>query len=207
MKEIRVFNFNSKENREFAPHLEGEDSRVVVGYAIVFNQRSRVLYDKSKKKSFVEIIEPRAVTVDMLNDCDIKFLFNHDNNCLLGRNTFGYGSFEYEIDDYGVKFKLELPNTSLGNDVLELVKRGDLSGCSFAFTYDKEGVVDEKKKDENLRTVVKIAQVQDFSIVVDPAYWGTFVSSRAFEEPIEEPVNGFTAELQQELDNIKNIQL
>lgn len=205
MDEIRVFDF-SRENREFAPHIaEGENSRRVEGYAIVFNQRSRVLYDKEKKKFFVEVIEPRAITKELLDSCDIKFLFNHDNNHMLGRSTFGYGSLSYEIDDYGVKFSIELPNTSDGNDVLELIRRGDIFGCSFAFKYDKDGVVDVKKNGENLRTIIKFASIHDFSIVVDPAYWGTFVSSRAFVEPKEEGEKVFPASLEAELENLKNI--
>ena len=205
MDEIRVFDF-SRENREFAPHIaEGENSRRVERYAIVFNQRSRVLYDKEKKKFFVEVIEPRAITKELLDSCDIKFLFNHDNNHMLGRSTFGYGSLSYEIDDYGVKFSIELPNTSDGNDVLELIRRGDIFGCSFAFKYDKDGVVDVKKNGENLRTIIKFASIHDFSIVVDPAYWGTFVSSRAFVEPKEEDEKAFPASLEAELENLKNI--
>lgn len=205
MEEIRVFDF-SREHREFAPHLvEGEDSRRVEGYAIVFNQRSRVLYDREKKKFFVEVIEPRAITKELLDSCDIKFLFNHDNNHILGRSTYGYGTLSYEIDDYGVKFSIELPHSSDGNDVLELVRRGDVFGCSFAFTYDKDGVVDVRKNGENLRTIIKFASISDFSIVVDPAYWGTYVSSRAFVEPEEDKVSRFPAALEAELESLKSI--
>ena len=49
IKEIRCYDFR-KENREYAPHLAEENSRVVEGYAIVFNQQSRKLYDKASKK-------------------------------------------------------------------------------------------------------------------------------------------------------------
>lgn len=201
MHEIRVYDF-SKEHREYAPHLvEGENGRTVEGYAIVFNQRSRVLYDKAKKKAFVEVVEPRAVTKDFLDNMDIKLLFNHDSNMLLGRSVFGYGSLTYEIDDYGVRYRCELPNTTDGNNVLELIKRGDIFGCSFAFNYDKDGCVDSKVGGENLRTIIKFAAISDFSIVVDPAYWGTFVSARAFSEPDDDPAvsHGFTAANEAEL--------
>ena len=206
MEEIRVFDF-SGENREYAPRIvEGENSRRVEGYSIVFNQRSRILYDKEKKKSFVEIIEPRAVTKEFLDQQDIKFLFNHDSNHILGRSIFGYGTLSYEIDDYGVKYSLELPNTTDGSDVLELIRRGDIFGCSFAFLYDKDGVVDTKKGGENLRTIIKFARISDFSIVVDPAYWGTFVSARAFVEPEPEPKHAhFPASCEAELEMLNNL--
>lgn len=188
--EIRFYDFSQAESREYAPHLTEKEGRTVTGYAIVFNQQSRVLYDRSQRKSFTEIIDPRAVTMAFLNEQDIKFNFNHDNDRLLGRSLYGSGSLSFEVDEYGVRYTVELPNTTVGNDVLELIRRGDVFGCSFAFTYAKDGVRDEKKEGKNLRTVIKMASIHDFSIVVDPAYLGTYVvSKRAFEEAEEEERN------------------
>ena len=186
LKEVRCYDFR-KENREYAPHLAEEGSRIVEGYAIVFNQPSRRLYDKASKKIFTETIDPRAVTKAFLDEQDIKMLFNHSNDMLLARSTYGFGTLSYEIDDYGVKYRFEMPNTSIGNDLLELIKRGDISGCSFSFRYAVDGVRDEKKNNQNYRTVIQMAAVDDFSIVVDPAYMGTFVCTREFSAPNEEP--------------------
>jgi HK97 family phage prohead protease len=159
----------------------------VEGYAIVFNQQSRKLYDKATKKVFTEVIDPRAITNAFLADQDIKMLYNHSNDMLLARSTFGIGTLQYEVDEYGVKYRFEMPNTSVGNDVLELIRRGDVFGCSFAFSYAKDGVRDEKKNGQNYRTVIQMASISDFSIVVDPAYLGTYVSTREFHAPDEEP--------------------
>ena len=186
LKEVRYYDF-SKENREYAPHLAEENGRIVEGYAIVFNQPSRRLFDKASKKVFTETIDPRAITKAFLDEQDIKVLFNHSNDMLLARSTFGYGTLTYEIDDYGVKYRFEMPNTTTGNDVLEMIRRGDVFGCSFAFSYAKEGIRDEKKNGENYRTVIKMASVDDFSIVVDPAYMGTYVCTREFCAPDDEP--------------------
>ena len=194
IKEIRCYDF-SKENREFAPHLAEENSRIVEGYAIVFNQPSRKLFDKASKKVFTETIDPRAVTKLFLDDQDIKMLYNHSNDMLMARSTYGFGTLSYEIDDYGVKYRFEMPNTSLGNDVLELIRRGDVWGCSFAFTYAKDGIRDEKKNGQNFRTVIQMASISDFSIVVDPAYVGTYVSTREFSAPDEETENSMAARL------------
>jgi phage head maturation protease len=71
--------------------------------------------------------------------------------------------------------------------VLELIRRGDVFGCSFAFSYAKDGVRDEKKNGQNYRTVIQMASIDDFSIVVDPAYLGTYVCTREFHAPDEEP--------------------
>ena len=186
LREIRFYDFR-KENREYAPHLAEENSRIVEGYAIVFNQQSRQLYDKASKKVFTEIIDPRAVTKAFLDDQDVKMLYNHSNDMLLARSTFGFGTLSYEIDEYGVKYRFEMPNTSVGNDVLELIRRGDVWGCSFAFSYAKDGVRDEKRNGQNFRTVIQMASIDDFSIVVDPAYLGTYVTTREFSAPEEEP--------------------
>ena len=186
LREIRFYDFR-KENREYAPHLAEENSRIVEGYAIVFNQQSRQLYDKASKKVFTEIIDPRAVTKAFLDDQDVKMLYNHSNDMLLARSTFGFGTLSYEIDEYGVKYRFEMPNTTVGNDVLELIRRGDVWGCSFAFSYAKDGVRDEKRNGQNFRTVIQMASIDDFSIVVDPAYLGTYVTTREFSAPEEEP--------------------
>lgn len=185
LREIRFYDFR-KENREYAPHLAEENSRIVEGYAIVFNQQSRQLYDKASKKVFTEIIDPRAVTKTFLDDQDVKMLYNHSNDMLLARSTYGFGTLSYEIDEYGVKYRFEMPNTTVGNDVLELIRRGDVWGCSFAFSYAKDGVRDEKRNGHNFRTVIQMASIDDFSIVVDPAYLGTYVTTREFSAP-EEP--------------------
>ena len=177
------------QKRELAPSVK-EDGRTIVGYAIVFNQRSRVLYDKTSRKFFEEIIEPRAVTVEFLDRQDIKLVFNHDKNYLLGRSMYGYGTLHYEIDEYGVRFECELPKTAVGEEILELVRRGDLWGCSFSFYYAEDGYVDSRLEDGTLlRTVTKMESINDFSVVVDPAYMGTAVTTRSFEEPKVEPKN------------------
>ena len=198
LKEIRYYDFR-KENREYAPHLAEENSRIVEGYAIVFNQQSRKLYDKASKKMFTEIIDPRAVTKAFLDDQDIKMTYNHSNDMLLARSTFGYGTLSYEIDEYGVKYRFEMPNTSVGNDVLELIRRGDVWGCSFAFTYAKDGVRDEKKNGQNYRAVIQFASIDDFASVVDPAYLGTYVCTREFSASDDEPKVDMAAKMDVEL--------
>ena len=198
LREIRYYDFR-KENREYAPHLAEENSRIVEGYAIVFNQQSRKLYDKASKKVFTEIIDPRSVTKAFLDEQDVKMLYNHSNDMLLARSTFGYGTLSYEIDEYGVKYRFEMPNTSVGNDVLELIRRGDVWGCSFAFTYAKDGVRDEKRNGQNYRTVIQMASIDYFSIVVDPAYLGTYVCTREFSAPDDEQKVDMAAKMDVEL--------
>lgn len=185
-EEIRVFDFSTKERREYAPQVvEGENSRTIEGYAIVFNSESRVLYDVKAKRYFIETIRPEAATPAFLAEQDIKFLYNHDVNRLLGRSFLGYGTLSYEVDTYGVKFRLELPKTELGDEVLELIRRGDLFGCSFAFTYGQRGYKDSVVDGIVHREVKAFGRVNDFSVVVDPAYYATYVGTRSLPEEEE----------------------
>ena len=83
--------------------------------------------------------------------------------------------------------------------MLELIKRGDVFGCSFAFTYAKDGIRDEKRNGQNYRTVIQMASIDDFSIVVDPAYLGTYVTTREFSAPDEAPIEDMAGRLDVEL--------
>ena len=167
-----------------APHVVG-DGRIIEGYAIVFNQESRVMYDKERKKFFVEVIEPRAVTEEFLRGCDIKLLVNHNKERLLARSFRGVGSLEYEIDEYGVKYRTEAARDAEGDAVLEHIRRGDYFGSSFVFYDARDGVSYSKLDDDTYkRTVSKFANITDFAIVSDPAYFGTTVSARNWE-PVE----------------------
>lgn len=181
MEELEVRSFGEAA----APKVVGgDDSRTIEGYAIVFNQDSRMLYDRQNKRYFIERIEPRAVSQEFLDRCDIKMNRSHNDDLLLARSIFGSGSLKYEIDEYGVKYRFEMPHTTAGNDTLESIRRGDLFGSSFRFTYAPDGVRNERLKDGKgtvVRTVSKFGGIYDFSIVADPAYYGTSVNARSFD--------------------------
>lgn len=183
-REIRSYDFTQEELRYYAPHLASDNT--VEGYAIVFNTPSRTLTDRATRKRFTEIIEPRAVSKEFLDRQDIRLNYNHDDTQLLGRSLFGQGTLRYEVDEKGVKYTCELPDTTLGRDVRELIRRGDLFGCSFAFTYASDGVRDEREAGRNIRRVSSFGSISDFSIVCNPAYWGTSVVTRSFDAPEEE---------------------
>lgn len=173
------------EIRTFGEAPVAGEGRTISGYAIVFDVESRVL--PSWDGDFVEIIERGAVDEALIAQSDVKALFNHVNSMLLARSVNGNGTLKLSVDDHGLRFEFEAPNTSHGNDVLELVKRGDLQGCSFAFTADEENIKYSREGDRRLRRVRKLSGLYDVSVVVDPAYTQTSVDARAFE-PKSEPV-------------------
>ena len=142
----------------------------LIGYASVFNSLSENL------GGFRERILPGAFKKSLKQN-DIRALINHDNNLVLGRNKSG--TLQLKEDSKGLRFELTPPNTSYARDLAESVQRGDISGCSFAFTTDKDDYV--KKDNETIRDVSQ-ATLLDISIVTYPAYADTEVSLRSFEQ-------------------------
>lgn len=182
----------SKEIRSFSeeramPQIVDAERRTIEGYAVVFEKESRILFDKTKKRFFVEVIKRGAVSNEDLKSWDIKALAEHDSSRLLARSVAGKGSLSLSVDDYGVKYRFEAPHTSDGDTVLELVKRGDLFGSSFAYIALDKNIKYERRADGTLhREVDKILRMFDVSIVSDPAFFGTDVQARSLESYFED---------------------
>ena len=127
---------------------EGETpSRTITGYAILFNVPSAPLWSDEDSEAR-EVIAPEAVTKEFLDGQDIKMTMFHDSHSLLARSNKGGGTLSYTVDDKGVMFEFTAPNTVDGDKALELVRRGDISGCSFAFTthyFDSDFVERQSK--------------------------------------------------------------
>ena len=147
------------------------ESRHIEGYAIVFNSLSNDL------GGFREIIEPTAIDDELIKNSDIVCLMNHDiKKGLLARSYHGRGSLKLDIDEHGLHYSFEAPKTALGDEVLEGIRRGDISKCSFAFVCGE----DNWTKDENgeyIRHVKKIKNLYDVSLVYHPAYDETEVKA------------------------------
>ena len=175
-----------------------DEGRTISGYAIVWNVESRVL--ASWDGSFIETIERGAVTDELIAASDVTALFNHERGQLLARSVNGEGTLKLAIDETGLRFEFKAPNTTLGNDVLELVKRGDLRGCSFAFTANEEDIEYYRKGEQRYRTVRKLSGLYDVSVVVDPAYTQTSVDARSFDTPVTEEPKASAEQLQRKAD-------
>jgi len=134
------------------------EGRTVEGYASVFNSMSEDL------GGFREIILPGAFSNVL--DNDVRALYNHDSNYLLARTTSG--TLELKEDDKGLYYRFEMPNTSYGNDMLELFRRGDLSQSSFGFTVEKDSW--RMEEGQHVRYIERVGSLFDVSPVVYPAY-------------------------------------
>ena len=186
----------------------GQQSREVNGRAIVFGVRSVNLTPWSSTRVVYEVLEPGCLSQELLNRSDVVYNLNHNSNVtnVLGRfrNT-EKDTLKLELRADGVYNRCDLPNTTAANDTLELIKRGDISGQSFAFEDDWEdtenGVSYERTaetvdgKEVWLRHVKRITALYDVSIVTHPAYEQTNVGTREQNDEIEKAIE---AQLQRE---------
>lgn len=117
---------------ELRMSAEGEAERPqITGYAAVFNTRSALLFG-----SFVEEIAPGAFD-DVLGD-DVRALFNHDPNFVLGRTRSN--TLRLEVDSRGLAYTIDPPDTQTVRDlVLTPLKRGDVTGSSFGLPTSAAG--------------------------------------------------------------------
>ena len=165
--------------REAAPDAEGE-SRVITGTAIVFNAESEVLDDWGMR--FREVIKPEAATMEFLNTQDIKMNMLHDRQLTIARCNKGEGSMRLSVDDHGVNFEFEAPKCDIGDRCLEMVRRGDYSGCSFEF-YPDEYDVEERDGGKDVTIIhKKLRMLTALTIGMDPAYSQTSVNARELWE-------------------------
>ena len=171
---------------------EGGESRIIEGYALKLGVRSRLLLDWWVGV-YYEILEPGCITRETLDACDIMLTMFHDRQLILGRSKNGKGTLHYEIDNVGVKFWCEMPKTVDGDKALELIARGDITGCSFiystdekdsenAVSYEKTGEKTEDGEEILLRHVKRIDNVYDFTITPKPAFEQTNVTKRELED-------------------------
>lgn len=166
--------------RETGEGAQSEPSRTIVGRAIVFNAESEVLDDWGTR--FREVILPEAVTMEFLNTQDVKMNMLHDRGLTLARCNKGVGTLRLSVDDMGVNFEFEAPKCDIGDRCLEMVRRGDYSGCSFEFWPD-EFDIEEREGGDDVKIIHrKFRALSAVTIGMDPAYRQTSVNARELFE-------------------------
>lgn len=149
---------------------------VIEGHAAVFNSWSELL---GGIFPFKERVRPGAFVNSIATD-DIRALFNHDPNYVLGRNRAG--TLALEEDEIGLKVKINPPETQWAKDMQTSIKRGDISQMSIGFVVLKDDWKTEGGID--VRELIKV-QLFDVSPVTFPAYTQTDVGVRAMTEYAE----------------------
>lgn len=153
---------------EVVQREDGSTAKRISGYAAVFEQYSRPFYDE-----WVEIISRGAF--DGCEMSDVVMVIDHSREVrdVMARYKDGIGTLDISIDEVGVRFAFDAPDTAAGRDLVALIERGDISECSFAFwvaedswSYD----VNLDGKVYDIRRINKVAKLADLSIVVRGQY-------------------------------------
>jgi len=142
------------------------------GYAAMFGETANIA------GLFNERIAPGAFA-DAIGRDDVRALFNHDSNFVLGRSTAG--TLRLSEDPNGLRYEIDVPDTTWARDLMVSVARGDVSQSSFAFEVVEEAWAFGASGELPTRTI-KSAKLYDVSPVTYPAYEGTTVSARSRDE-------------------------
>ena len=163
-----------KEKRFLASEIErrmdeeGEDSNVLEGYASVFGTVADI------GGFFDETVARGAFTRAVQEGQDVRALVDHDASKVLGRTKSK--TLELVEDDKGLRVKITLPDTTVGRDIKESVRRGDVSQMSIGFFVVGEEV--DRTGDKVLRTITDV-DLFDVSVVTYPAFEDTEISLRS----------------------------
>ena len=165
---------NKKETRLAEVRMLEEDNKMVLeGYAIVFDQETLI---GDEDNGFVEVISRNALKGTYMKDVPLKY--NHMDSFLILARTKNK-SLTLSIDDYGLKVRAELLDTTSNEDVYKMVKAGLLDKMSFAFTvkshtWDRSGKIRK-------RVIEEIDRLYDVSVVDVPAYDQTSIYARSLD--------------------------
>ena len=201
MKQTRFIPTNDCGLQLREPQEGQQESREIEGRPIVFGVRSVNLTPWSSTRKVYEILEPGCISRELLAKSDVFLNLNHSNMVpdVLGRfRNSDKDTLSLELRGDGIDCRCDLPHTNNANDALELMKRGDITGMSFAFEDDYEdtenGVSYERTNDVEdgkevwLRHVKKITGLYDVAIVTHPAYEQTTVGLREASEAIDKAI-------------------
>lgn len=161
---------NEKETRTFKFKIEARDdeSPSISGHAAVFNEQADIM-------GFREEIAPGAFSNSIKTD-DVRALFNHDPNHVLGRNRAG--TLKLHEDRKGLAIEVVPPDTQFSRDLMTSIKRGDIDQMSFGFQVVAEEWREGENGEPDLRTLKEV-RLFDVSPVTFPAYTGTDVAVRS----------------------------
>jgi HK97 family phage prohead protease len=169
-------NSGSLEKRYVPAELRIDEEGYIEGYGAVFDVWSQDL------GGFRERVRKGAFS-KTLHEADIRGLFNHNSDYVLGRNKAG--TLTLGEDDHGLKFRVKPPQTQWANDLQESIRRGDIDQASFAFNVIKDEWTRGKDGDLHERELIEV-KLFDVSVVTYPAYPQTSVTARSMAEHLNE---------------------
>jgi uncharacterized protein len=180
--ERRCLDFNELPECELTLEERANGTQVLTGYAAVYNRFSLPLREGGS--AFREVIRPGAfdkILTRQRGKQDVVALLNHDSNMILGRTSSG--TLELSSDEKGLRYTVTPPDTQVGRDTLELVRRRDLRGSSFAFAVTEAGQNWSSDDQGAVREIRDVSLLADVSVVLTPAYPASSVAvaQRSYE--------------------------
>lgn len=150
----------------------GAGAGTLIGYAAIFGSPTIIA------GQFREQIKRGAFTQAIGRD-DVRCLVNHSASAVLGRTKAG--TLRLSEDSKGLRYEVDLPDTSFARDLMVSVTRGDISQSSFAFeVLEDEWDFSAGRSEKPLRSILS-ARLMDCSPVTYPAYEDTTVTARSAE--------------------------
>lgn len=215
MKQIRFVPIEACNLQVREPQEGEQESRTIVGMPIVYGVRSVNLTPWSEDREVYEVLEAGFITPELLHRSDVVLNLNHSNKVtdILGRyRNSERDTLSLDLLAAGMACRCDMPHTNNANDTLELMRRGDITGMSFAFSdnpHDRESVTYEQTNERSadgkevwLRRVRKATGLFDVAIVTHPAYEQTSVVTREFGDEImrqiDEQIEAHKRELNEE---------
>lgn len=167
----------------------------IAGYAIVFNKPSTAI------APFIEYVAPTAL--DGVDLSDALALYNHDYANVLGR--VDAGTLQLSIDKVGLHFVLDMPDTTVGHDVYNNIKAGNLKGMSFGFSVADGGDSWQQGDDCPVRIITQLQTLSEISVVSRPAYDDTSVQvTRSIKQFTEERTRKYKEKVRAYLDGLSD---
>lgn len=160
------------------PANNDENKQLVEGYAAVFNQRALIWESEWSGWKYMEVIDRNAFNgADM---SDTVFKYNHGDVAMILARTSN-NTLTMNTDDKGLRISADIIDTNNGTDVYKLIKRGDLTKMSFAFTVKSERTEVDKENKIYTRTITAFDKIYDVAVIDFPAYDGTSIQARSKE--------------------------
>ena len=197
MKQIRFVPIEACNLQVREPQEGEQESRTIIGMPVLYNVRSVNLTPWSEDREVYEVLEAGFITPELLQRSDVVLNLNHSTKVtdILGRyRNSERDTLMLDLVAQGMACRCALPRTNNANDTLELMRRGDITGMSFAFSdnpHDKASVTYERTAERSadgkeiwLRHVRKATGLYDVAIVTHPAYEQTSVVTREFADEI-----------------------
>ena len=208
MKQIRFVPIEACNLQVREPQEGEQESRTIVGMPVLYNVRSVNLTPWSEDREVYEVLEAGFITPELLQRSDVVLNLNHSTKVtdILGRyRNSERDTLSLDLLAQGMACRCDMPHTNNANDTLELMRRGDITGMSFAFSdnpHDRESVTYEQTNERSadgkeiwLRRVRKATGLFDVAIVTHPAYEQTSVATREQSDAIDKAIE---AQLQRE---------